>query len=78
MNTGPLLSVGCVPDCEYEVESRDELAVVEEMTTHMWEEHRLQVDPLDVREMVRPSHRISHRETNASTSAESHISSRSE
>jgi predicted small metal-binding protein len=77
VKTGPLLSVGCVPDCPYEVEARDEDAVVDEMTTHMWEEHRLPVDPLDVREMVRPSHRISRRGTNTSSSAESHVSSRS-
>jgi predicted small metal-binding protein len=72
-----LLRVGCLPDCEYEAEARDERTVVEEMTDHMWDEHRLPVDPLDVREMVRPSYRISRRETNASVSAESHVSSRS-
>ena len=77
MQSGPLLSVGCVPDCEYEAEARDEETVVDAMTSHMWEAHRLPVDPLDVREMVRPSHRISRRETNASASAESHVSTRS-
>lgn len=77
VQSGPLFYVGCVPDCEYEVESRDEGAVVDAMTSHMWDAHRLPVDPLDVREMVRPSHRISRRETNASASAESHVSTRS-
>jgi hypothetical protein len=47
------------------------------MTEHMWEAHRLPVDPLDVREMISPSHRISRSETNASVSAESHLSTRS-
>jgi predicted small metal-binding protein len=72
-----LLRVGCLPDCGYEVESPDEQTAVERMTTHMWEAHRLPVDPLDVREMVRPTHRISRSETNASVSADSHVSRRS-
>ncbi|WP_192918535.1 DUF1059 domain-containing protein [Salinigranum salinum] len=77
MKSDTLLRVGCLPDCGYEVESRDETVLVEEMTEHMWEAHRLSVDPLDVREMVSPSHRISRSETNASVSAESHLSTRS-
>lgn len=77
MTTRTLLRVGCLPDCEYEAESRDERRLVEDLTTHMWDEHRLAVDPLDVREMIRPSHRISRRGTNASVSADSHASSRS-
>jgi hypothetical protein len=47
------------------------------MTEHMWEAHQLPVDPLDVREMISPSHRISRSDTNASVSAESHLSTRS-
>jgi hypothetical protein len=48
---------------------------VEEMTTHMWEAHRLRVDPLDVREMLQPVYRASRRGTRAS--AESRVPSRS-
>ena len=77
MQSDTLLRVGCLPDCEYEAESRDRSEVVEEMTTHMWEAHRLPIDPLDVREMVRPSQRHSRRSTNASASADSHVSRRS-
>jgi predicted small metal-binding protein len=77
VQSSPPFYVSCVPDCDYEAEARDEGTLVETMTAHMWEEHRLPVDPLDVREMVRPTHRISRRETNASTSAETHVSSRS-
>jgi predicted small metal-binding protein len=77
VQSSPLRYVTCVPDCDYEVEGRDAGSLVETMAAHMWEAHRLPVDPLDLREMVRPTHRISHRETNASASAESHVSSRS-
>lgn len=77
MQSETLHRVSCLPDCGYEVESRDEARAVEEMTEHMWDAHRLPVDPLDVREMVRPAHRISRSGTNRSASADSHLSSRS-
>ena len=77
MNSESLHRVGCLPDCGYEAEASDERVVVEEMTTHMWDAHRLRVDPLDVREMLQPVHRTSRRGTKASASAESQVSSRS-
>lgn len=77
MNSDALLRVSCLFDCGFEAESSDERTVVESMTTHMQDVHRLPVDPLDVEEMVRPAYRISRRGTNASRSADSHVSRRS-
>lgn len=42
----------CRPDCPYEITSEDDEQLVAFMLEHMWDAHRVAVDPEDLREMI--------------------------
>ncbi|WP_083850993.1 DUF1059 domain-containing protein [Halogranum rubrum] len=42
----------CRPDCSFVVESDDDEQLVAVMLEHMWDAHRIAIDPEDLREMI--------------------------
>ncbi|MFC4356499.1 hypothetical protein ACFO0N_00885 [Halobium salinum] len=42
----------CRPECPFRIESEDRRYLVESLVDHMWDAHRIALDPTEAREML--------------------------